>query len=1038
MGRMISRAESWQSVYKALQDINFAAFDYSTVKQSLIDYFQLYHPEFNNYIETDEFIMDLEAFAYIAELFAYRLDVTAHENLFPLAQRKDSILQLAKLISYTASRNLPARGLVKLTSITTSEPIIDSLGNNLANTKIVWNDITNPYWKEQFILVMNHVLISNFGTVIPTNRIQVYDQIFELYQLNNIPISTVSIPYNITVAGTQYTMELVSSDLNANGPFEQRPERNINFSILYGSDGLGDNSNSTGFFMLTKQGTLLNQQFTFDGVTPNQTLDVTVNNINETDVWVNNIDPATGNTLDTGTTATTALLSGQWVQVDSAYAENIIFNTITDSNKYEIETLTNDNIRIIFGDGEFANIPSGLFEIWYRVSANADLIIPPTAIYELSSSLAYIDSTNNTRNLTFTFSSIDTIQNSAPSEDIEHIRRMAPAVYYTQNRMVSAKDYNSFLQQDQTILKLFAVNRSFAGQSPYAGWYDASGTYSNVKIFGDDLSIYFNNIVAQVPGIPQNVGAEALILNYVQPLLSLISTYTYRIQNNLPYTTRRYFTPDELHDIIYNSLGVPYYTTDTVPFTPVFPIRLKYGYNSTAGGNTWLSYYTTDNTDNNWLILIDQTFDGTNYTWTLSYQTAKLVVESPTTNFYYANSATILNYDSLTAVNDTVTILKANLGNIRTLASANMLPANIQLNVLGSETYTANLQDTGIINPSALNVATIDANNDGWPDLINLPSLINNVITLQSTQITLPYVITTYDYFLTSDVTITGNISNNIDFTFNNNTNNVANTITIVNLHGNTNVTITINDYVYFYRADITQEWQAQAFSVDILNYYVLDTSNTNYSRLPGRSNLNFLWTHFSADYNLIDPNTTNIIDIFVITRGYYLSMRRWLDGTSNLTPVPPTSQELGAAYNTLLTNKMISDSVVVQSGILKIIFGTHAAPELQATLTVVPSPTTSMTSNQIKTAVVQSTLNFFSINDWDFGQTFNFTELAAKIHYDLQANISTVVLVPLYTSNVFGDLFQINVSENEIVIPDITVNDVNIVTSLNSINIRQ
>ena len=67
-------------------------------------------------------------FAYIGELFAYRLDLNAHENFITQAQRKESILRLAKLISYTPTRNLPARGLVKYTSITTTEQIFDSNG----------------------------------------------------------------------------------------------------------------------------------------------------------------------------------------------------------------------------------------------------------------------------------------------------------------------------------------------------------------------------------------------------------------------------------------------------------------------------------------------------------------------------------------------------------------------------------------------------------------------------------------------------------------------------------------------------------------------------------------------------------------------------------------------------------------------------------------------------------------------------------------------------------------------------------------------
>ena len=108
MSRLVSRAESWEKVYTAFSNINFAAFDYNTIKQSILDYIKLYFPEsFNDFIESSELIAIVESFCYIAELIAYRIDVTTHENFLTTAQRRDSILKLAKLISYRASRPLP-------------------------------------------------------------------------------------------------------------------------------------------------------------------------------------------------------------------------------------------------------------------------------------------------------------------------------------------------------------------------------------------------------------------------------------------------------------------------------------------------------------------------------------------------------------------------------------------------------------------------------------------------------------------------------------------------------------------------------------------------------------------------------------------------------------------------------------------------------------------------------------------------------------------------------------------------------------------
>jgi len=1028
MSRQISRAEGWEQTYKAFQSINFAAFDYNSVKQSLIDYFKLYHQEYNNYIESDEFIMMIEAFAYISELYAYRLDVVAHENFISTAQRKDSVLRLAKLISYAPSRNIPGRGLVKLVSVTTTESVIDSNGNDLSNTRIKWNDINNADWKEQFILVLNRALKQSFGTVMPSDRVQVQDQLFELYALKNIPLTNGVIKYTTVVNGTTVPMELVSSALGENGPYEHRPEVNAVFNILYGADGLSDSSNTTGFFILTKQGQLQKQQTRFDGVTPNQTYDILVDNINDTDVWVNNVDANTRIILDDRSTR--LIRSGEWEEVDVAYAHNVIFNTTSTRNKFEIETLQNDNIRVIFGDGEFASTPSGDFDIWYRTSANSDLTISPTAILNYESNFSYIDNNNNVQTLLFSYSLISPIQNAAPSEDIEHIRKMAPSVYYSQDRMVNGADYNSFMLQDQTILKLKSVNRSFAGESQYMHWYDASSTYTNVKIFGDDLSLYYVDSVQQLLTIPNNIAAVTVINNYVEPLLSDVVTYINRTINQYINSSRRYFTEAEKQSIIYNYMGEMYRGDIPNPPNPQFPVGLKY---ITVGNTgTWTPRFVADSdTDADWDILIDRTIIGAYTQWFVKYKTTTIQIESPTTKFWYNNDIKVINYETLNTQYDTISLLKANTGNKRIIGDTNILSANLELLVVGQPVFDSNIQLNGISDERKLHVVTPDVNHDGLPDNVVLSEMINNIITISTTKVLL------YDYYFhIDDLIITGNHDNIITYTTNGSV--LANSVSITDMHLNTSVTIIVKDYVYFYRASINSTWSAIEGNVDVINNWLADVTHINYKRLPGRYGLNFLWLHKTPRYYLVDPNTTNIIDSFIITRGYYLSVRRWLDGTSLQVPTPPTPQELKTSYQQLTTNKMISDTLVLHPGVFKIIFGKHAIPQLQAKFVLVKSINSTMTENQIKIAVVDSIKSFFDITEWDFGYNFNFTELTAKIHYDLNYNIDTAVLVPLYSQNLFGDLFQVNTKENEIIIPSISIDDIDVVQSLNHINIRQ
>ena len=134
----------------------------------------------------------------------------------------------------------------------------------------------------------------------------------------------------------------------------------------------------------------------------------------------------------------------------------------------------------------------------------------------------------------------------------------------------------------------------------------------------------------------------------------------------------------------------------------------------------------------------------------------------------------------------------------------------------------------------------------------------------------------------------------------------------------------------------------------------------------------------------------------------------------------------------------MISDSLILHSGEFKILFGANAIPELQATIKVIRSPNSTLTDNQIKVNIVATVNAFFDISQWEFGETFYFSELAATIHATMPVDIDSVVLVPSYSSNFFGDLMQVNAKESELFLPDVTVNDIVLISSISRAAIKQ
>lgn len=1121
MPREVGRAEAWERAHEMFTQVNFNAFDFNTIKQSLLDYMKLYYPEdFNDYIESSEFVAILELFAYVGELLAYRIDLNAHENFLTTAQRKESILRLAKLISYKATRNIPARGFVKVNSIQTTENVIDSSGRNLANRRIVWNDINNINWKEQFFLVINRILEQEFGTVRPSERVQIDDVLFELYTLSNSPLSTSGASvysYNTSVNGVNYPMELVPVILTENGPEERRPENNLPFSLVYANDGLGDGSNTTGFMMFTKQGTLDRLEIDFDGATPNQTFDLTVSNINDTDVWINNVDPQTREvlTVDPADPLNTSYTSeglryGEWVEVDLANSQNVFFNTSKNRHKYEIETLNNDQIRLIFGDGEFADVPAGRFHVWFRTSANDGVAIPRSVVVNQTATFIYNDDIGNVQTMTMTFSLIGSLMNSSTSETLAHIRRVAPGVYYTQDRMVNGKDYNTYLLQDPSIVRLRALNRTFAGDSKYITWHDPREAYENVKMFGDDLALYW---VDHPPQEGHSTRFDTLmsvdqIRTYIeQTILSSIDFFAwmgvrYEEAGQDVSSIRRTFVYD---DYSFTTTGpsneidaLTQATALATQTTPSFDVYYSFKYDEWTIGphpcDQELSPFpheipTTQGcnlgkADSTHMITVEALYEsGRHIGWRFMWRSVRMIAQSQATKFYNTNRNTkVISYDSFVPRMDTITVLQANTSCLCT----GLLTENVNCSVLGQVVDEQHTPNTGLIDTHRLIVLPEDINSDGIADNLSLNTLFEEKIEKTYQQFVDQNIITTdpsnilprfeyetltrrkygndisygwdkdfsilvkrtqlngsiQQFFLTfadGDLIAPASQQTALSSYFHISS---AGTHRYVPQPANDTLTLIVRGYAYFQRDDESAPWVPVRYTEKIHLAYLVESKTIaenlrRYQRYVGRYPLNFGWFHIVPSYHLVDPAASNIIDIFIITRGYYTELRRWLDGRTTLQPAEPTPIDLRTSYASLLENKMISDTVILHPGRFKILFGPKAPAALGARFKIIRPEQTVLTDNEVKVRVVQLTRTFFNLDYWEFGETFYFTELAAMIHSSLGPEISSIVIVPSHNENQFGDLFQVVAREDEVFIPDISTSDIDIVESYTVENLR-
>jgi len=1123
----------------------------------------------------------IEMFAYVAELMAYRVDMSVHENLITDAVRPQSVLRLAKLISYTASRNLPLRGLVKITSISISENFVDSQGNQLSNRVINWDDQTNPLWREQFFTAIDKVLTQAFG--FPFKSFQVADTVFQQYEVHNVlevsssnsSFSNGVIKTKVSTNGQNLDFELVPADIDQSGVFERDPDPTKYFNILYADDGYGDASDTTGFMMYLKQGDLNLLQYNFTTNTLNLTVDIPYPNINDVDVWVQSVDPR-------------GLILSTWQAVPNVAGVNLIFNNIQNLNKYEIETLENDQIRLIFGDGDFAAIPTGLFNVWFRQSTSGGISVPQSLVSDQSATFSYTSKTGSIESCTLTFSLAGSLQNSATTETTDHIKSVAPAVYYSQDRMVNGQDYNSYLLQDPSILRLSAVNRTFAGQPKYLNWNDASGAYQNIKLFGDDLYMYYSQTAKSQLSL---ISARSLIDNVIEPMLSLPGLY-----NMLIY--QFYLSPITIS--VTQTAG-----PKTVIVHPFVAPRLKFieDVTQTSGGlpileKTMIQGYL----DRHWygepdyLIQLDanlsdtSTLPKTNYadvtvdTDHLIYDaTIKCVTQDPTTGAYYlintangtsgiqesvirqkrfgisynvsrnfasqliiapagtldvdfpvTNTLTSSDLNQSLAVEDTYTIEITSTDGTFTVYSAvsGVLSSGtvgttwtdgILSFIIGPSTTIGQLGDAFIISvnqdvnavvqyspyviaknltglftmipenllgsdPASLAFDPTDPV-ASWLFLVersdNVDGTLQNwTITARDFSLTIESPTTQFWYNQTMTIVdpITQNpvvdmiriLKSNLDATsskpigvdqvynvignvkYANGAVNV-NALTIVPsdvfANINTSTTGTSNDpleflsflgtgnYVYFKQDPATNNLiptptttylQGLTYTNDIA------VGTTTYVRKLGRNNIDFMWQHFTPDNNLIDPSTSNIIDIYVLTSGYYSLLQEYIAGILPIAPTPPSSLDLQNSYSALLQNKMLSDTVVMHTCSIKLIFGALAIPELQVMFKVLPAPGTTMTNDQIIAQVLSIINLYFDISNWNFGQSFYATDLCSVIHNSLSGQVSSVVMVPVFPSNYFGDLYYLTTEPNELFVSCATAANIEIISSIDRLTLKQ
>ena len=529
-------AEDWKVAYKAYTEVDFQAYDFDTIRNTLIEYIRANFPEtFNDYIESSEFIAIIEMLAFLSQSLAFRMDVNTRENFLETAERRDSVFKLARMLGYNPKRNLPASGLMKIDAVSTTEPIQDSIGNDINNVNVFWDDANNPEAYEQFITILNSAMASYNRFSEPAKAGKVAGIPAELYELNTPITNGLAFDFNLTTSGIDRNFEIVNPDFTDNDVYyERHPNPVNNFNLIYQNDGLGVSSDESGFFVMFKQGDLKVANFNFETPVEGRTVDINVENINETDCYLQEVD-------------STGVVINEWKKIPNTVGQTLYYNNLAfdERNLYSIENIDNTGIRLRFPDSNFGNVPFGNFRFYYRCSdAEAYTIYPDDARLQ-TVSIPYVSQTGENHTLTLTFSLRQSVGNSVGPEDLEAIKQRAPETYYTQNRMVSAQDYNVFpFSQSANIKKLKAINKTHAGHSRYIDINDPTGTFQNVETFANDGALY-----SEV----KNIGKSLNISSSVTPAeatavqIPAMLKETELINFGYNFFRKRWKTEDETH-----------------------------------------------------------------------------------------------------------------------------------------------------------------------------------------------------------------------------------------------------------------------------------------------------------------------------------------------------------------------------------------------------------------------------------------------------------------------------------------------------------
>ena len=209
-------AEDWKRIYQSFRNADFQSYDFDNLRRTMITYLRNNYPEdFNDYIESSEYLALIDLIAFLGQNISFRVDLNARENFLETAERRESILRLARMLSYNPRRNQAANGLLRIDTVRTTENVLDSSGLNLGNITVKWNDNKNANYFEQFTKIVNAALPKTNKVGNPLKNATIENVQTSQYRFNATNVSQAIFPFSKSIEGVSTRFEVVSSTVSS-------------------------------------------------------------------------------------------------------------------------------------------------------------------------------------------------------------------------------------------------------------------------------------------------------------------------------------------------------------------------------------------------------------------------------------------------------------------------------------------------------------------------------------------------------------------------------------------------------------------------------------------------------------------------------------------------------------------------------------------------------------------------------------------------------------------------------------------------------